>query len=48
MKQWIVSVKMILQTEVGAGKMAQWVKVLDAKPEDLSLFPGPRVLERER
>jgi hypothetical protein len=30
---------------LGAGYMAQWVKVLAAKPEDLSLISGTQMVE---
>ena len=30
----------------GAFKMAQWVKVLAAKSDDLSSIPGPHLVER--
>lgn len=45
-KQWIISVKMTLQIEMGTGKMAQQVKLVTAKPEDLSLIPATCMVER--
>lgn len=31
----------------GSGKMAQWVKILAAKPDNLSSIPGTHVVEGE-
>jgi hypothetical protein len=35
----------LLKKETGAGKLAQWVKVLAAKPGDIGSIPGTHMVE---
>lgn len=37
-----------LKNNTGTGEMAQWVKVLETKPGDLSLISGAHIVEGER